>query len=91
MLLRYIQAALEQAHYEMLEDEDPSIRPIPGKKFGKCAIRSFTSMPLKIYWPCYRMLSNIPRNCSRARNKCARTRASSARFEESAHALPNAD
>lgn len=33
MLLRYIQAALEQAHYEMIEDEEPfygEVLALPG-------------------------------------------------------------
>jgi predicted RNase H-like HicB family nuclease len=33
MLLRYIQAALEQAHYEMIEDEEPfygEVAALPG-------------------------------------------------------------
>lgn len=30
MLLRYIQTALEQAHYEIIEDEEPYYGEVPG-------------------------------------------------------------
>jgi predicted RNase H-like HicB family nuclease len=30
MLSQYIQAALEQAHYEMIEDEEPFYAEVPG-------------------------------------------------------------
>ncbi len=32
MLLQYIQAALDRAHYEMIEDEDPFYGEIPSLK-----------------------------------------------------------
>jgi hypothetical protein len=30
MLLQYIQAALEQAHYELIEDDEPFYGEVPG-------------------------------------------------------------
>ena len=44
MLLRYIQTALEQAHYEMIEDEEPfygEVTVLPGV-WGKARVSAET-------------------------------------------------